>query len=47
MMALAEQLHEGLKGLALTLTPEQEQKLLAYLALLAKWNRTYNLTAIH
>jgi 16S rRNA (guanine527-N7)-methyltransferase len=42
-------LDEGLAALAargVTLPPGAEHKLAAYLALLAKWNRTYNLTAI-
>ena len=36
----------GLARLALPLPPEAPAKLLAYLELLAKWNRTHNLTAI-
>ena len=32
--------------MGLEVTPEQQQKLLDYLALLHKWNRVYNLTAI-
>lgn len=39
-------LQRGLEGLALPLPAEASAKLLAYTALLAKWNRTYNLTAI-
>jgi 16S rRNA (guanine527-N7)-methyltransferase len=39
-------LHEGLAMLGVILTTEQEEALGRYLALLAKWNRTYNLTAI-
>ncbi len=39
-------LDDGLARLALTLPAEAREKLLAYTALLAKWNRTYNLTAI-
>ena len=39
-------LERGLAGLALPLPTEAREKLLAYTALLAKWNRTYNLTAI-
>lgn len=39
-------LERGLAGLALPLPKEAREKLLAYTALLAKWNRTYNLTAI-
>lgn len=39
-------LERGLAELALALPPGASEKLLAYLALLAKWNQTYNLTAI-
>lgn len=39
-------LQTGLAELALVLPPGAVDKLLAYLELLAKWNRTYNLTAI-
>jgi 16S rRNA (guanine527-N7)-methyltransferase len=39
-------LQRGLGELALALPPGAAEKLLAYLALLAKWNKTYNLTAI-
>ena len=40
------QLNHGLAGLGLTLSAEARRRLLQYLALLAKWNRIYNLTAI-
>jgi len=43
---LAEQLARGLAALKLTLTPRQYAGLLAYLQLLGKWNRVYNLTAV-
>jgi 16S rRNA (guanine527-N7)-methyltransferase len=39
-------LAEGIVALDLILPDGAEEKLAAYLALLAKWNRTYNLTAI-
>jgi 16S rRNA (guanine527-N7)-methyltransferase len=39
-------LARGLAELALALPAGAPEKLLAYLGLLAKWNRTYNLTAI-
>ena len=39
-------LRRGLRELALALPPDSQEKLLAYLELLAKWNRTYNLTAV-
>lgn len=45
-MTLAAQLSAGVTALGLTLPDGAEEKLLAYLALLAKWNRTYNLTAV-
>ncbi len=41
-----EQLHHGIARLDLDLPAGTEEKLHAYLALLAKWNRTYNLTAV-
>ena len=40
------QLNQGLIGLGLTLSAEAQSRLLKYLALLSKWNRIYNLTAI-
>ena len=43
---LAEQLHAGLAALRLELSTAMQAKLLAYVALLKKWNATYNLTAI-
>lgn len=39
-------LERGLEELALALPERAREQLLAYLELLAKWNRTYNLTAI-
>jgi 16S rRNA (guanine527-N7)-methyltransferase len=39
-------LAEGIRKLGLILPPCAEEKLQAYLALLEKWNRVYNLTAI-
>ncbi len=42
----SEQLHDGIVRLKLDLAAGTEGKLHAYLALLAKWNRTYNLTAV-
>jgi 16S rRNA (guanine527-N7)-methyltransferase len=39
-------LHSGLTELALALPPGAIDQLQAYLDLLAKWNKTYNLTAI-
>lgn len=45
-MKPAEQLAAGIAALGLALPERTEEKLLAYLALLSKWNRTYNLTAV-
>ena len=39
-------LERGLGELALALPPDAPGRLMAYLELLAKWNKTYNLTAI-
>jgi len=46
MKALLNELQQGLKELNLEINPEQQQKLLDYLALLIKWNSAYNLTAV-
>ena len=45
-MSAAQQLEQGLAELGLALPPAAQQKLLAYAALLYKWNRTYSLTAL-
>jgi len=45
-MSLADQLQEGLAALGLDLPAAMLSKLLGYVALLKKWNGTYNLTAI-
>lgn len=42
----ADELAAGAAALGVSLTPEQLQRLLGYLALLIKWNRAYNLTAV-
>lgn len=42
----AARLERGLAALGLCLSRERQERLLAYLALLYKWNRTYKLTAI-
>ncbi|WP_342244701.1 16S rRNA (guanine(527)-N(7))-methyltransferase RsmG [Pseudomonas sp. OTU5201] len=42
----ADELATGAQQLAVELTPEKHEKLLAYLALLIKWNKAYNLTAV-
>lgn len=45
-MTLATDLHQGLDALALPLSATQQGLLLDYLALLAKWSKVYNLTAV-
>lgn len=51
-MAIADESHwsellrQGLGSLSIEASPEQQQKLLNYLDLLAKWGKTYNLTKI-
>lgn len=45
-MSLAQALSRGIVELGLELGSETQQKLLDYLALLQKWNKVYNLTAI-
>lgn len=44
--ALARLLEEGAKSLGVELSGRQHEQLLDYVALLAKWNAVYNLTAI-
>ena len=43
---LTSMLLEGLKSLPLSLSNEQVDKMIAYLALLSKWNSVYNLTSV-
>jgi 16S rRNA (guanine527-N7)-methyltransferase len=43
---LAQALSAGIAQLCLDVAPEEQKKLLDYLALLHKWNKVYNLTAI-
>jgi 16S rRNA (guanine527-N7)-methyltransferase len=45
-MKLEKRLQQGLQELGLTLLPPTEKKLLNFLELLEKWNKTYNLTAV-
>ena len=45
-MSLTEGLQRGSAALGLDLSSGKREKLLAYIAMLSKWNRTYNLTAI-
>lgn len=44
--AWARELRQGLAALDLSLDERQQEQLLDYLALLARWNRAYNLTAV-
>jgi 16S rRNA methyltransferase gidB len=41
-----QKLQSGLKEMGLDLSGEQQDKLLAYVEMLKKWNKTYNLTAL-
>ena len=45
-MSLQEKLSLGLAELKIDLAPATQQKLLDYLALLEKWNKVHNLTAV-
>ena len=45
-MSPAAGLERGVKALGLPLAPEAQAKLVDYLALIDKWNRVYNLTAV-
>ena len=45
-MIPAEQLAAGIAELGLEISPEAQRNMLAYLELMAKWNRVYNLTAL-
>ncbi len=44
--ALADRLASGAEALGVALSPLQQEQLLAYLALIQKWNQVYNLTAV-
>jgi 16S rRNA (guanine527-N7)-methyltransferase len=46
MHPLAEKLREGLHDLGLEVTEECQAQLLAYMDLIAKWTKVYNLTAV-
>tara|TARA_R110002111_G_scaffold25832_6_gene56345 strand:- start:982 stop:1608 length:627 start_codon:yes stop_codon:yes gene_type:complete len=43
---LLKQIEQGCDDLALTLSALQQQQLLSYVTLLAKWNKVYNLTSV-
>jgi 16S rRNA (guanine527-N7)-methyltransferase len=45
-LILSQQLAQGLIELNIALTLEQQQRILQYVALLNKWNKVYNLTAV-
>ena len=45
-MSPQELLSQGIAQLELKVAPEVQQKMLAYLSLLQKWNKVYNLTSI-
>lgn len=45
-MSPAALLAQGIASMSLALSDEEQQKLLAYMALLQKWNKVYNLTAV-
>jgi 16S rRNA (guanine527-N7)-methyltransferase len=45
-MNLATQLRDGLADLGLEMSAGMQSKLLGYVALLKKWNQTYNLTSV-
>lgn len=44
--ALKEELAQGIVALGLSLEPADQERMLAFVALLAKWNQVYNLTAV-
>jgi 16S rRNA (guanine527-N7)-methyltransferase len=46
MHALLPALQKGLEDLGLSLTSDQQAQLLAYMDLIAKWTKVYNLTAV-
>ena len=46
MHPLLPALQKGLDGLDLALPPEQQAQLLAYMDLIGKWTKVYNLTAV-
>ena len=45
-MKLEKRLQQGLHEMGIKLPPSSEKKLLDFLELLEKWNKTYNLTAV-
>lgn len=47
MQALLNQLESGLQKLSLDLSIQQQDSLIAFIHLIEKWNRSYNLTAVN
>jgi 16S rRNA (guanine527-N7)-methyltransferase len=45
-MSLASELAAGISALGLDVAPDAQQRMLDYLALVEKWNKAYNLTAV-
>ena len=45
-VALLQALSVGVKALGLNVTEAQQRQLLSYMALIQKWNKVYNLTAL-
>ncbi|WP_455376221.1 16S rRNA (guanine(527)-N(7))-methyltransferase RsmG [Kaarinaea lacus] len=43
---LRHRLHDGLQALGVSLTEQQQSTLINFIALLIKWNKVYNLTAV-
>ena len=46
-MSLEQALARGITQMGMVVAPEIQQKMLAYLALLQKWNRVYSLILHH
>ena len=45
-MSIATDLAAGIAALGITVPEDAQQRLLDYLALIVKWNKAYNLTAV-
>ena len=45
-MSLETELSRGISALGLEIAPQNQQRLLQYLALIVKWNQVHNLTAV-
>ncbi|MCJ9712731.1 class I SAM-dependent methyltransferase, partial [Bordetella hinzii] len=45
-IAASQRLEQACQALQLSASPDQQEKLLRYMAQMQRWNRTYNLTAI-